>query len=148
MTKYSFWIYLLLFFLQTTICLADSRTAPKQTPEQFVRNFYQWYFEADKKSVADRNDEIFKYISPKTVEHIRSNIRGSDEYYVTKANSWTDAWTKVKIIVSKTIYMNNNVCLVPVTFNVEAEKYHVIVFVDKKNEGMRIIKIADLYPYS
>lgn len=119
-----------------------------QTPEQFVRDFYKWYFEADQKAPADQNDEIFKYLSAKTVAYIRSDAWNCDEYYVTRANTWTAAWNNVKTVVAKAIPMASDIFVVPVTFHTKWGKYHVVVFVAKENGQLRITKITDIYPYS
>lgn len=126
--------------------LPESGHAASLSPESFVRNFYKWFFDADAKAPANLNDEIFTYLSPEIVKKIRANP--SDEYYVTKANSWTADWTKIRVAVHKAIKMANGVAVVPVTFYTEATEYHVVVFVAWKNNDMRIIKIIDIYPYS
>jgi len=138
-------ICLLSSFLLVTAFFTGLSYGGSQSPEQFVREFYQWYFKADAKKPADFNDEIFTYISHKTVEYMRK--KEGNEYYVTKANSWTHEWSEVKTVIGTASKIPDEIFVVPVTFLLKMRKSHVVVFVANEKGMMRIIKITDIYPY-
>ena len=123
-----------------------------QTPEQLVRNFYAWYFEADKGSVAAENkDEIYKYVAWRTVKYIKENPPANISYFA-KANTFGSmGWENPTIIVGESIPMGGDVFVAPVTFKLNYESYRknisVVVFVKNENKHLYITKVVDIYPY-
>ncbi len=123
-----------------------------QTPEQLVRDFYAWYFEADKGPVAaEDKPEIYKYVAAKAVKYIKYFPPENVSYFV-KANTFNAIWEKPKIIVGKSVLMAGDMYIIPVTFKLRDENYHedyhVVVFAMKENGSFYIIKVTDIYPYS
>lgn len=116
--------------------------AAEQTPENFVREFYNWYFQADKgQNRAEYNDDIYKYVSTTTV-NIAKSMHGEINYFTQKNISLPD---DVKIIVHTAITLDA-VNVVPVSFHTNTVD-HVIVFLNKKNGQYRIIRVTDIYPF-
>ena len=146
-----------LFILVTPTVPARQGYCETQTPEQLVRDFYAWYFEADKGPVAAENkDEIYKYVAPETVEAIRKRYPPANVSYFARANTFNAIWTNPKVIVAESISMAEDVFVIPVTFELNykfrdkiwRDTYHVIVFVKKEHDAFYIIKVDDIYPYS
>ena len=144
-----------LFILVTPTVPARQGYCETQTPEQLVRNFYAWYFEADKGPVAAENkDEIYKYVARETVKYIKELPPPSVSYFA-KANTCNAIWNNPTVVVGKAIPMAGNTFVLPVTFNLNFEfrgelcheTYYVVVFVEKENKNFYITKVVDIYPY-
>ncbi len=131
---------LFLYSTQTALCA-------EQTPEQFVREFYQWYFDADSGSIrADNKNEIYTYVEKNLVKHIRENR--NDISYFTKTGNAAYGWDEKVPIVNKSIQMDDDTFTVPVLLKSKSDNVHVIVLVKRKNASYLVIKIIDKYPHS
>lgn len=139
---------LLLFFL---FFQAQPSFGAEQTPEQLVRDFYAWYFEADTATeVADHNDDIYKYVDKETVAYARRTIPDGLGYFL-KLGTDID-WKRMTMIVGERIMMANDRYVIPVTFKGSLEDHMediiLVVYVKRENNVLLIYKVSDIYPYS
>ena len=129
-----------------------------QSPQQFVQDFYIWFFKADAgRTPAYKKDEIYAYVDKNTVAYVRDQSRMESACYFTRANMEMGKWKNVKTFVGEPIFMHNNIVALPVKFYIKGEEkyfenfsedFYVLVFIKKYNKTFRIIKISDIYPYS
>ena len=151
MTRKSFASIILLLLLGYLIPASQGYSA-EQTPEQFVQDFYAWYFKVDTgETPAYKNDGIYTYVEKKTVEYVREQARMSSICYFTKTNTDWIAWKSVKIFVSESIKMYDDVFFMTVRFDLkdenDSDNFYVMVFVKKENNSFYIIKASDVYMY-
>lgn len=152
-------LFVLTMLLLTGALVPQVGYCAAQRPEQFVLEFYAWYFKTDKGiDLAEKNDEIYAYVERETVKIALNESLG--EYYFTKMASYSFAWNNVKVIAGDSVAMYGGIFVVPVTFRLADgkktsantqetyEDYQVVVFVKQENAGFRIIKVVDCYPYS
>lgn len=124
----------------------------EQSPEQFVSEFYQWYFNADPGTTpAERNDAIYNYVAKQTVDDIRSIKIGNsdiykDTYYFTKVGSYTADWKSVKTIIHPAMAIGNKLYVINVTFDTGLKKNDVIVSLTKENGKFYIKSVMDVFP--
>jgi hypothetical protein len=117
----------------------------EQTPEQFVREFYQWYFKEDVgNNLPHNNDAIYKYLFRPLVKDIREDRSGV--CYFKKVGMESVEWRDVVPVVRKSIGLGDGVHLVPVALVLESRTIDVVVVVKEKEDGLRITAIFDTYP--
>ncbi len=117
----------------------------ERLPEQFVRDFYQWYFEKDVgDNVPQNSDEIYKYLFKPLVKDIREDRSGVS--YFKKVGMESAEWRTVAPVVKASIDLGHGVYLVPVALALESGTIDVVVVVKKREDEMRIYAIFDTYP--
>jgi len=136
-----------IIFLSLVLLHPHNGYCAKQTPEQFVSEFYQWYFKANSgKELADRNDEIYKYVAKQTVDDIRRKVDNTDIYYFTKVNSYSWNWKNVRSIIHPARAIGNKLYVTHVTFDTGYNKNDVIVSLTKEDGKFYIRSVEDVYP--
>ena len=130
-----------LIVLFTVVCCTRYGYCSEQTPEQFVHDFYEWYFKADQgEDSPGHSDEIYNFVSKKTVGYAREEHTGV--YYFTRvAGQLGDEHA----VVGKAIPVNKDIFIVPVTF--EKSKERIVVILRKENGRLYITKVMDIYPH-
>ena len=131
---------LIMFFLSIH---CSSSYCSEQTPDGFVRDFYNWYIDKQRNEhyFPAEDDSIYKYVHVCTVNRLRINMKkriaGSD--YFLKTNDFEYEYFKRTFMVHKSLKINDSLSIVPVG----GEKPYAIVFVQKTKDGWRIIKVED-----
>jgi hypothetical protein len=121
-------------------------SAAEQNAEQFVKEFYAWYFKSDTdKSVPEQSPDIYRYVAKGTVDRLRDDLkRGAlprDEGYFTKVQDYSAAEWGASIAVHQATALSE-VVLVPVTFGTK-NKIDVILFLKKVDGQWKIVKADD-----
>jgi hypothetical protein len=118
---------------------------PPVTPEEFVREFYQWYFKADAgRELAEYNDEIYLYVAKETVDTLRKKKGGSNLYYFTKIGQSFNP-ERIQTIVHQATHLDE-IFIIPITFDDSSDKYDAIVIVKNINGRFYIHSVMDIYP--
>lgn len=122
-----------------------------QNPEEFVKQFYQWYIKKDKGSdPAEMTKDIYKFVSKSTVDKIQLDTKNgtlpNDVSYFTKVQDYDPTEWQSSINVHAFTELNNGVVLVPVSLG-KTEKSDVILFLDKNKGHWEIIKAVDSRPF-
>lgn len=125
--------------------------AATQQPEEFVRQFYQWYIQADKADQpVETSDGIYKYVAKATADRIRAEIkRGGlpgDVAYFTKVQDYDPAEWQANMDVHHAVMLTDGVALVAVTFG-KQEKVDVVLFLKQQQDHWQIIKAVDTLPW-
>jgi hypothetical protein len=116
------------------------------TPEEFIRAFYAWYFEAEKNGgVALNNDAIFKYVAKDAVEFAR--YTKDFEYFTKMADSYYLPVQNVRI--KNVQYISGDTSIAHVVFTVcqDIDDTHVVIFIKKYSDSYLILRVVDMYPY-
>ncbi|MFS2221182.1 DUF3828 domain-containing protein [Pantoea sp. B65] len=139
------------FLILVALSLPARANAALQKPEDFVRQFYDWYITADKgNNPAEMSDEIYKYVAKSTTDRVRADIkRGSlpgDVAYFTKVQDYDpDEW-KTTTIIHPALALSNGITLVTASFG-KQDKTDIVLFLKLEHGGWKIIKVDDVLPY-
>lgn len=121
-------------------------------PQQLVRSFYLWYFKKSESGSEHplRNNEISAYVAADTLKRLRADLeRGTlpgDMDYFLKAQDILDEWPE-SLHVTEAVVLGDGTVVVPVSFGLET-KISTIVFLQKDNGMLRIVKVDDTFPYN
>lgn len=144
--------YIIIWFMTLAgIAFPVLAKAKLPAPEDFVRDFYVWFINADKPDrVAEMDNDIYKYVAKPTADRVRADItRGSQPGnvdYFTKVQDYNpDEW-KANTTIHHAVPLNNGVTIVPATFGKD-EKIDIIVFLKEVQGHWEIIKAEDVLPY-
>ena len=92
-------------------------------------------------------DEIYKYVCESTVDRLRIEHKmGSRDYnyFIDTNDNWPELFTY--ITTGKVVKINDDLSLVPLGFGETKARSapHLIIFVQKGKNGLRIIKVDGL----
>ena len=126
-------------------CPKESDAA--QTPQEFVKEFYEWYLikHYENKDILEE-EKLPEYVDESLVEYLKAKP-SSDIYYFIHHGSSTMAFKDCRIVVKDTLKMTDDVFVVPVTFKGENFERTVIAYVKKIDSGFKIASVSDAYPY-
>ena len=126
-------------------CPKESDAA--QTPQEFVKEFYEWYLikHYEHKDIMEE-EKLPEYVEESLIEYIKSKP-SSDIYYFIQHGSSTMAFKDCRIVVKDALKMTDDVFVVPVTFKGEDFERTVIAYVKKNDSGFKIASVSDAYPY-
>ena len=126
-------------------CPKESDAA--QTPQEFVKEFYEWYLikHYENKDILEE-EKLPEYVEESLVEYLKTKP-SSDIYYFIHHGSSTMAFKDCRIVVKDTLKMTDDVFVVPVTFKGENFERTVIAYVKKIDSGFKIASVSDAYPY-
>ena len=126
-------------------CPKESDAA--QTPQEFVKEFYEWYLikHYENKDILEE-EKLPEYVEESLVEYLKAKP-SSDIYYFIQHGSSTMAFKNCRIVVKDALKMTNDVFVVPVTFKGEKFESTVIAYVKKVDSGFKIASVSDAYPY-
>ena len=117
-----------------------------QTPQEFVKGFYKWYF-IKYYALVDifKEEKLPEYVDESLIEDLKR--KGSSDLYYFIHYSETLAFKDCHIVVKDLLKMTDDVFVVPVTFKGEDFERAVIVYVKKVDSGFKIASVSDIYPY-
>ena len=126
-------------------CPKESDAA--QTPQEFVKEFYEWYLikHYENKDILEE-EKLPEYVEESLVEYLKAKP-SSDIYYFLQHGSSTMAFKNCRIVVKDTLKMTDDVFVVPVTFKGENFERAVIAYVKKVDSVFKIASVSDAYPY-
>ncbi len=117
-----------------------------QTPQEFVKEFYKWYFIKYYELVdIFKEEKLPEYVDESLIEDLKR--KGSTDLYYFIHFSETVAFKDCNIVVKDVLKMADNVFVVPVTFKGEGLERAVIAYVKKVDSGFKIASVSDVYPY-
>jgi len=117
-----------------------------QTPQEFVKEFYEWYlikhYERDD---IFEEEKLPEYVDESLIAYLKR--RGpSDIYYFIQFGS-TMAFKDCRVVVKDVLNMTDDVFVVPVMFKKENFESAVIAYVKKVDARFKIASVSDVYPY-
>ena len=126
-------------------CPKESDAA--QTPQEFVKEFYEWYLikHYENKDILEE-EKLPEYVEESLIEYLKSKP-SSDIYYFIQHGSSTMAFKDCRIVVKDALKMTDDVFVVPVTFKGEKFESTVIAYVKKVDSVFKITSVSDAYPY-
>ena len=126
-------------------CPKESDAA--QTPQEFVKEFYEWYLikHYEHKDILEE-EKLPEYVEESLIEYLKSKP-SSDIYYFIQHGSSTMAFKDCRIVVKDALKMTDDVFVVPVTFKGEGYERAVIAYVKKVDSVFKIASVSDAYPY-
>ena len=126
-------------------CPKESDAA--QTPQEFVKEFYEWYLikHYEHKDIMEE-EKLQEYVEESLIEYLKAKP-SSDMYYFIQHGSSTMAFKDCRVVVKDTLKMTDDVFVVPVTFKGEGLERAVIAYVKKVDSGLKIASVSDAYPY-
>ena len=118
-----------------------------QTPQEFVKEFYEWYLikHYEHKDILEE-EKLPEYVEESLIEYLKSKP-SSDIYYFIQHGSSTMAFKDCRIVVKDALKMTDDVFVVPVTFKGEGYERAVIAYVKKVDSVFKIASVSDVYPY-
>ena len=117
-----------------------------QTPQEFVKEFYKWYFIKYYELVdIFKEEKLPEYVDESLIEDLKR--KGSTDLYYFIHFSETVAFKDCNIVVKDVLKMTDDVFVVPVTFKGEDFERTVIAYVKKVDSGFKIASVSDAYPY-
>ena len=119
-----------------------------QTPQEFVKEFYEWYFIEDYDfSDALKQDKLAEYVDEKLIAELRQEEKCHEMSYFTQMGPFFIGFKNAKVHVGGVLHMTNDVFVVPVTITKESIEKIVIVYVHKQDGTFKIHSVSDAYPY-
>ena len=118
-----------------------------QTPQEFVKEFYEWYLikHYEHKDILEE-EKLPEYVEESLIEYLKSKP-SSDIYYFIQHGSSTMAFKDCRIVVKDALKMTDDVFVVPVSFKGEGYERAVIAYVKKVDSVFKIASVSDAYPY-
>ena len=141
---------MLICVLTTMLCLGilgPKAADAAQTPQEFVKEFYEWYIikHYEFQDILE-NEKLPEYVDESLIAYLKK--RGSsDLYYFLQHGSSTSVFKECRIEVKDVLKMTDDVFVVPVTFRGENFERAVIAYVKKVDSGFKIASVSDAYPY-
>ena len=117
-----------------------------QTPQEFVKEFYEWYLikHYENKDILEE-EKLPEYVDESLIENLKK--RGSSDLYYFIHFGETVAFKDCRIVVKDALKMTDDVFVVPVTFKGEKFENTVIAYVKKEDSVFKIASVSDAYPY-
>ena len=117
-----------------------------QTPQEFVKQFYEWYFIKYYELVDIFEEEkLPEYVDESLIENLKK--RGSSDLYYFIHFGETVAFKDCRIVVKDALKMTDDVFVVPARFQGDDFERTVIAYVKKSDSGFKITSVSDVYPY-
>ena len=140
---------MLICVLTSMLCLGvfcPNAADATQTPQEFVKEFYEWYLIKYSELVDILKEEkLPEYVDESLIKYLKEK-EASDLYYFIQYGE-TTAFDNCSVTVKDVVAMKNGVFVVPVAFKGENFEYYVIVYVKKVDSGFKIASVSDAYPY-
>ena len=117
-----------------------------QTPQEFVKEFYEWYlikhYELDNVLTEEKLPE---YVDEKLILYLKKK-EVTSLYYFTQMGE-TMQFKDCRVLVKNVLTMTDDVYVVPVLFKGKNFYNVVIAYVKKSGSEFKIASISDAYPY-
>lgn len=129
---------------------SQSSVCARQTPEQFVREFYTWYIAVDNKGMNPIcHSDIHRYVYGETVGNVQnpqfSDNRAKRDYFLKTLEGF-HAIPETRIVTGKATPLGKDFFAIPVTITDELKSQNVIVIVKNVQSSFKITKCIDIYP--
>ena len=122
--------------------------AAAQTPQEFVKEFYEWYIIKDYDlSDALKQDKLAEYVDEGLIAVLREEEKCHEMSYFTQMGPFFIRFKNAKVRVGDVLPMTGDVFVVPATITKESIEKVVIVYVHKKDGTFKIHSVSDAYPY-
>ena len=117
-----------------------------QTPQEFVKEFYEWYLVRYCELVDIFNDEkLPEYVDENLILYLKKK-EVTSLYYFTQMGE-TMQFKDCRVLVNNVLTMADDVYVVPVLFKGKNFYNVVIAYVKKSGSEFKIASISDAYPY-
>ena len=141
---------MLICVLTSLLCLGifcPKAADAAQTPQEFVKEFYEWYLikHYEHKDILEE-ENLPEYVEESLIEWLKVKP-ASDIYYFIQHGSSTMAFKDCRVVVKDVLKMKDDVFVVPVTFKGENYERAVITYVKKVDSVFKIASVSDIYPY-
>ena len=140
---------MLICVLTSLLCLGlfcPNAADATQTPQEFIKEFYNWYLIKYNELVDILKEEkLPEYVDESLIKYLKEK-KESDLYYFIQHGE-TTAFDNCSVTVKGVLAMTGDVFVVPVTFKGEDFERAVITYVKKVDSGFKIASVSDAYPY-
>ena len=140
---------ILICTLTSLLCLGifcPKESDAAQTPQEFVKEFYEWYlikhYELDNVLTEEKLPE---YVDEKLILYLKKK-EVTSLYYFTQMGE-TMQFKDCRVLVKNVLTMADDVYVVPVIFKGKDFYNVVITYVKKSGSEFKIASISDAYPY-
>ena len=141
---------ILICVLTSLLCLGffcPKAANAAQTPQEFVKGFYEWYivkhYEVDD-ILEEENLPV--YVDESLIEELEKK-GPSNLYYFIQFGGSTTVFKECRIVVKDALKMTDDIFVVPVTFKGKKFESTVIAYVKKVDSVFKIASVSDIYPY-
>ena len=117
-----------------------------QTPQEFVKEFYEWYLSKhyEHKDILE-DGKLPEYVDETLIGYLKQK-EVTSLYYFTQMNE-TMQFKDCRVLVNNVLTMADDVYVVPVIFKGKDFYNVVIAYVKKTGSEFKIASISDAYPY-
>ena len=140
---------ILICVLASMLCLGilcPKAADAAQTPQEFVKDFYEWYLVRYCELVDIFNDEkLPEYVDENLILYLKQK-EVTSLYYFTQMGE-TMQFKDCRVLVNNALSMTDDVYVVPVIFKGKDFYNVVIAYVKKSGSEFKIASISDAYPY-
>ena len=117
-----------------------------QTPQEFVKEFYEWYLVRYCELVDIFEEEkLPEYVDESLIAYLKRK-EVTSLYYFTQMGE-TMQFKDCRVLVNNVLTMSDDVYVVPVIFKGKNFYNVVIAYVKKSGSEFEIASISDAYPY-
>ena len=117
-----------------------------QTPQEFVKEFYEWYLVRYCELVDIFEEErLPEYVDESLIAYLKRK-EVTSLYYFTQMGE-TMQFKDCSVLVKNALAMTDDVYVVPVIFKGKNFYNVVITYVKKTRSEFKIASISDAYPY-
>ena len=117
-----------------------------QTPQEFVKEFYEWYLVRYCELVDIFEEEkLPEYVDETLIAYLKRK-EVTSLYYFTQMGE-TMQFKDCRVLVKNDLAMTDDIYIVPVIFKGKGFYNVVIAYVKKSGSEFKIASISDAYPY-
>ena len=117
-----------------------------QTPQEFVKEFYEWYLVRYCELVDIFEEErLPEYVDESLIAYLKRK-EVTSLYYFTQMGE-TMQFKDCRVLVKNDLAMTDDIYIVPVIFKGKGFYNVVIAYVKKSGSEFKIASISDAYPY-
>ena len=117
-----------------------------QTPQEFVKEFYEWYLVRYCELVDIFEEErLPEYVDESLIAYLKRK-EVTSLYYFTQMGE-TMQFKDCRVFVKNDLAMTDDIYIVPVIFKGKGFYNVVIAYVKKSGSEFKIASISDAYPY-
>ena len=140
---------MLICVLTSMLCLGvfcPNAADATQTPQEFVKEFYEWYLVRYCELVDIFEEEkLPEYVDESLIAYLKRK-EVTSLYYFTQMGE-TMQFKDCRVLVKNVLTMTDDVYVVPVLFKGKDFYNVVIAYVKKSGSEFKIASISDAYPY-
>jgi hypothetical protein len=130
------------FCIILSLCGA-SKSCLAETPEDFIKNFFAWYFTASEIGKhAYFNDDIYNYVAQDAVSVAQRNRDEID--YFTKTEDYNVEYSDLSI--KSVHYIDGGINIVHAAFK-KHDVVDIVIFLQNTGDTFLILRVVDIYPY-